>query len=112
MPPKKGARIQLRMANTRESTPSLASRITSIPSDRVPILPEDEITDDHHDHGIAQINTEEEENDDNEDEHQDRGRIRAAFSEEDVRDMMEQQRKPGITCMQQNAELMEVNREL
>jgi hypothetical protein len=112
MPPKKAARIQLRMANTRESTPSLASRITPIPSDRVSVLPEDEITDEDQDHGIPQINEEEEGDDDNEDEHQERGRIRAAFIEEDVREMMEQQRKLVNTVMQQNAELMEVNREL
>jgi len=112
MAPKKAARIQLRMANTRESTQSLASRITPIPSDRVSVLPEDEITDEDQDHAIPQINEEEEGDNDNEDEHQERGRIRAAFTEEDVREMMEQQQKVVNTVMQENAELMEVNREL
>jgi len=111
MPPKKTARTQLHMANTRESTPSLAGRITPIASGRVSVLPEDEITDEDQDHRIVQID-EEEGDDDNEDEHQDRGYIRAAFTEEDVREMMEQQRKLVNTIMQQNAELMEVNREL
>jgi hypothetical protein len=111
MPPKKTARTQLRMANTRESTHSLASQITPIPSGRVSVLPEDEITDEDQDHRIVQID-EKEGDDDNEDEHQDRGYIRAAFTDEDVWEMIEQQRKLVNTVMQQNEELMEVNREL
>jgi len=50
MPPKKTARTQLRMANTRDSTPALASRITPLPSGRVSVHPEDEITDKDQDH--------------------------------------------------------------
>jgi hypothetical protein len=69
------------------------------------------MSDEHQYHRIVQIN-EEEGNDDNEDEHQHRGYITAAFTEEDVREMMEQQWKLVSTIMQQNAELMEVNREL
>jgi len=111
MPPKNTARTQLRMANMGESTPSLASRITPIPSGRVSVLPEDEITDEDQDHRIVQID-EEDGDDDNEDNHQDRVYIRAAFTKEDVREMMEQQPKLVNTVMQQNAELMEVNREL
>jgi hypothetical protein len=68
----------------------------------------DETTDKDQDHRIVQID-EEQRDDDNEDEHHDRGYILAAFTEEDVREMMKQQRNLVHTIRLQNAELMEVN---
>jgi hypothetical protein len=99
------------MANTRKSTPSLAGRITPIPSGRVSVLLVGETTDKDQDHRIVQIDKEEGD-DDNEDEHHDRVYILATFTEKDVREMMKQQRNLVNTIMLQNAELMEVNRVL
>jgi hypothetical protein len=71
----------------------------------------DETTDKDQDHRIVQID-EEQGDDDKEDEHHDLGYILAAFTEEDVREIMKQQRNLVNTIMLQNAELMEVNRVL
>jgi hypothetical protein len=53
------------MANTRESTPSLASQITPILCGRVSVLPEDVITDEDQDHELAQNNNDGEKDNDN-----------------------------------------------
>jgi hypothetical protein len=73
MPPKKTSSIQLSMAKTCESTPSLACRFTPITFGRVSVLLEYEINDEDQDYRIAQINEEEDQDEVvhnyNEDEH-------------------------------------------
>jgi hypothetical protein len=104
MPPNRIQRSQLRVPNTHASIESLRAsltRIISIPTDRVSVLPEDEINDDDpaetqvHKAGRDPDDKEEDEDDSTLPEGEDnRGRddILSQITEDDQKEMLEQNR--------------------
>jgi hypothetical protein len=119
MPPKRIQRSQLRVPNTPESIESLRaslSRITHIPTDRVSVLPEDEINDD--DPAETQVHEEardpEDEDEDEDDstltereDNQGKDDILSKITEDDQKEMLEQNRMLLKHLFEQQAEWKE-----
>jgi hypothetical protein len=116
MPPKRIQRSQLRLPNTRASIESLRaslSRITPIPTGRVSVLPEDEINDD--DPAETQVHEESHDPEDKDKDKDDstlpegednRGRddILSKITEDDQKEMLEQNRMLLKLLFEQQAE--------
>jgi len=121
MPPKRIQRSQLHMPNTRASIESLRaslSRITPIRTDRVSVLPEDEINDDNpaetHVHQEARDPDDKDEDEDEDDStlpegEDNRGRddILSKITEDDQKEMLEQNWMVFKLLFEQEAELKE-----
>jgi len=116
MPPERIQRSQLRVPNTRASIESLGaslSPITPIPTGRVSVLPEDEINDD--DPAETQVHEEARDPEDEDEDEDDstlpegednRGRddILSKITEDDQREMLEQNRMQLKLLFEQQAE--------
>ena len=119
MPPKRIQRSQLRVPNMRASIESLRaslSRITPLPTGRVSVLPEDEINDD--DPAETQVHEEARDPEDEDEDEDDstlpeaednRGRddILSKITEDDQKEMLEQNRMLLKLLFEQQAEWKE-----